>query len=175
MGDENLALDLADLREDDLKELEKHAKAIRVAMFTTRSGEGRLISRPLYTKQIEANSDLWFFSALDSKKVHELAANPQVNIAYANPGEQVFVSIEGRAEVVRDAAKIDELWNDATDKLFFKQGRHDPQLVLIRVRAETAEIWTSAATALGRAFKFLKARATGDVGDLGEHRHLELN
>jgi general stress protein 26 len=160
---------------DGVKELEKHTRHIRVAMFTTRSGEGRLISRPLYTKQMEPNGDLWFFSALDSKKVHELVANPQVNLAYADPGAQVFLSIDGRAEIERDPAKIDELWSETTDKLFFKQGRDDPQLVLIRVRAETAEMWTSASTAIGRAFNFLKAKATGDASDLGDQRHIELN
>jgi general stress protein 26 len=158
----------------DVQELGKLIKDARVAMFTTRNGEGRLVSRPLYTKDVGFNGDLWFFSSLDSKKIHELAASSQVNVAYANAGDQVFVSVDGRAEVVRDPAKIDELWNETTDSLYFKQGRRDPNLVLIRVRAETAESWTSASTAIGRAFKFMKAKATGDVSDLGEHKHMEL-
>jgi general stress protein 26 len=159
--------------DSDIRELAKLIKKVRIAMLTTRSGEGRLVSRPLYTKDVEFDGDLWFFTGLDTQKVHELVANPQVNVAYAEPSDQIFVSVDGRAEVVRDPAKIAELWSDA-DTLYFKQGRSDPNLVLLRIRAETAETWTSASTAIGRAFKFLKARATGDVNDLGEHKHVEL-
>jgi general stress protein 26 len=159
--------------DSDIRDLGKLIQKIRIAMLTTRSAEGRLVSRPLYTKEIEFDGDLWFFTGLDTNKVHQLVADPQVNVAYSEPSDQIFVSIDGRAEVVRDPGKISELWNE-TDSLYFKQGKSDPNLVLLRIRAETAESWTSASTAIGRAFKFLKARATGDVSDLGEHKHVEL-
>jgi general stress protein 26 len=159
---------------EDIQELAKLLKGIKVAMFTTVSGESRLVSRPLTTRDTEFDGTLWFFASIDSKKVHELAGNGQVNLAYANPGDGVYVSVEGRAEIVRDRAKIDQLWNETFDSLYFKGGKTDPNLVLIRVDAHTAECWTSSSTAIGRAFDFLKAKLTDDISALGEQKHMEL-
>ena len=165
-------MDAAQKYSENVREIETYTRKIGVGMFTTRSGNGRLVSRPLQTKQMEANGNLWFFTAMDSKKVHELEANSSVNISYSNPGDQIFVSIDGRANVVRDRAKIDELWSEAVDGIYFEGGRNDPDLALIRVVADTAEVWTSASTSVGRMYKFLKAKTTGDAGELGEQHHV---
>jgi general stress protein 26 len=158
---------------DAITEVGDLIKNIRTAMLTTKSGEGRLVSRPIATRQKTFDGDLWFLTSIDSKKVHELSANPQVNVAYVNEGDARYVSIDGRADVLRDRAKMDELWTEF-DKVFFPQGKDDPNLVVLRVTADTAETWTSSTSSIGRAFDFLKARITGDPKALGEQKHFEL-
>src|SRR4051812_38821439 len=111
---------------NDIAELGKLIEGIKIAMLTTRSGEGRLVSRPLTTRHVTFDGVLYFLIAFDSKKVHELAAEPRVNLAYVDDGAMRYVSVDGRAEVLRDRAKIDELWSETFDTIYFPKGRTDP-------------------------------------------------
>ena len=146
-----------------------------VVMFTTRNGEGRLVSRPLAVRTIPFDGSAWFLTALDSRKIGELEADPRVNLAYVNAGNGAYVSIDGRAHVSVDRAQIAALWSDAIDALFFPAGKDDPNLAALRVVADTAEAWTSASTAVGRAFNFVKATLTGDSAALGSQKHFDLH
>ena len=159
------------MHSNDIHELARLIKGIDTAMLTTRSGEGRLVSRPLQQRQVTEDGVLYFLTSIDSKKVHELAGDPCVNLSYVDDGR--YVSVDGRAEVVRDQGKIDQLWNETFDQLYFPKGRTDPELVVLRVVAQTAEAWTSAGTSVGRAFDFLKAKLTHDPHAMGDQRHYE--
>lgn len=111
-------------------------KGIDVAMLTTVSEEG-LVSRPMKTQDVEFDGNLWFLTKKDTGKFHELLRNKQVNVAYAGKS---YVSIRGEAELVDSAEKLIQFWNPAYEELLeTKLG--DPDLVLIKVRADTAEYW----------------------------------
>ena len=159
---------------DGLREVAELIAKVPVAMLTTQRADGRLVSRPLQTRDMDFDGELWFLTAVDSRKVEELRANPQVNLAYANPGDRSYVSIDGRADVVLDRRKLDELWNETVDSLYF-DGKNDPSLVLLRVVAESAECWTSSTTAAGRAFDFVRAKVSGDASALGKQKHVRLS
>lgn len=154
--------------ENEIKKLSELIKGIKFAMLTTESEDGSLRSRPMATQDIEFDGNLWFFTRADSAKVFESKQHSQVNVSFAEPASSKFVSASGIAEVVRDRAKLEEYWK-APYKIFFPQGLDDPELVLLKIKVNTAEYWDSAATKLGRAFDFAKAYVTGDVSKLGEH------
>jgi len=112
------------------QQIEQLAELIRdvdIAMFTTTGVDGRLYSRPLGTQEVEFDGDLWFATAADSPKVAEISLNPQVNVAYASPSKNTYVSVAGTARIVDDRAKVEELWSPAM-KLFFPGGKDDPNL-----------------------------------------------
>lgn len=146
-----------------------------VVMFTTRNREGRLVSRPLAARKIPFDGSAWFLTALDSAKIGELEADPRVNLAYVNASNGAYVSIDGRAQVSVDRAQIAALWSDVFDKMFFPAGKDDPNIAAVRVEADTVEAWTSASTAVGRAFDFVKAKLTGDSAALGKQEHFDLH
>ncbi|HEX6794945.1 MAG TPA: pyridoxamine 5'-phosphate oxidase family protein [Casimicrobiaceae bacterium] len=160
-------------RSHAIREVEKLIRDVKTAMLTTRSGDGRLVSRPIATRQREFDGELWFLTAMDSKKVHELLADPRVNIAYVNEADAEYVSIDGRATVVRDTKKIEEMWT-MFDDVWFPKGKRDPNVVALQVTVDTAETWTSSTSAIGRVFDFLRAKVTGDSTAMGEQRHFEL-
>lgn len=145
-----------------------------VVMLTTRSGDGRLVSRPLAVREVPFDGSAWFLTALDSTKIGEIEADPRVNLAYVNASHGAYVSIDGRAHVSVDRARIAALWSDALDALFFPAGKDDPNLAALRVDADTVEAWTSASTAVGRAFDFVKATLAGDSSALGVQKHFDL-
>jgi general stress protein 26 len=111
-------------------------KGIETAMLTTISEEG-LVSRPMKTQDVEFDGNLWFLTKKDTDKFHELLRNRQVNVVYAGSS---FVSIRGEAELVDSTAKLKEFWNPAYEQLL-ETTVDDPNLILIKVEAETAEYW----------------------------------
>lgn len=157
-----------------IREVGRLIEKVKVAMLVTRTRGGHLVSRPLRTRAVDSSGTIWFFTLMGSDKVAELLADPQVNVAYANESEGVYVSIDGTASIVSDPAMIDELWIEAVDSLYFDGGKDNPEVVLVRIETESAECWTADETAAGRAFRFIKARLTGDVGDLGRRKHVDL-
>ncbi|MBB6100049.1 general stress protein 26 [Deinobacterium chartae] len=148
-------------------------KGIRIAMLTTQAQDGALHSRPMGTIDAEFDGTLWFFTAWDSTKADELRQHPNVNVAYADPAHQRYVSVVGRAEMVRDDAKARELWNPML-KAWFPEGLEDPELALIRIDVDGAEYWDSPSGTAVVLAGFVKAALTGKRAQGGENEKLQL-
>ncbi len=157
----------------NIQHLASLIKDVEIAMLTTIQADGKLVSRPLGTQQVEFDGDLWFATSADSEKVAEIKANPRVNVAYASAGKNTYVSVSGEASIVADRAKIDELWSPAM-KLFFPEGKDDPKLRLIRVRAESAEYWDGPGTAIGKALYLLVAAVSDDPGAMSDNETMQI-
>ena len=160
-------------RQQHITQLAALIKDVEVAMFTTTGVDGRLYSRPLGTQQVEFDGDLWFATSADSPKVAEIALNPRVNVAYASPSRNSYVSVAGTARIVADRAKIEELWSPAM-KLFFPEGKDDPNLRLIHVEAESAEYWDGPGTLLGKALSFVLSAVQDEPARLGDNGFVDL-
>lgn len=147
---------------------------IKVAMLTTVDEDGTLRSRPMATQhEDEFHGELWFFTHAGSPKVDEVDRQHQVNVAYADPAHQTYVSVSGLATLVRDREKIDELWTPAM-KAWFLGGQDDPEVALLRVTVEKAEYWDAPSSTLVHLVGFLKATATGEVYHPGENEKITL-
>ena len=160
-------------RQQHITQLAALIKDVEVAMFTTTGVDSRLYSRPLGTQEVEFDGDLWFATSADSPKVAEIALNPRVNVAYASPSKNSYVSVAGTARIVADRAKIDELWSPAM-KLFFPEGKDDPNLRLIHVEAESAEYWDGPGTLLGKALSFVLSAVQDEPARLGDNGFVDL-
>jgi general stress protein 26 len=155
----------------DLRKLGELIDGIEVAMLTTHAADGSMVSRPLQTLQFDYSGELVFFTAADSHKIDELEANADVNVAYADAGKQRYVSVRGAATLDRDRTTIDALWSPV-QKIFFPQGKSDPNLVVLRVRVRDAAYWESAGNFVARALDFAKGMLSNEPADLGKHGKL---
>lgn len=164
---------MADTRAEHIAQLADLIKDVEVAMFTTTGVDRRLYSRPLATQQVTFDGDLWFVITADSPKVAEIALDPRVNVAYASPSKNTYVSVAGRARVVDDRAKIEALWSPAM-KLFFPGGKDDPNLRLIQVRADSAEYWDGPGTLLGTALSFVLSAVQDEPAALADNGFIDL-
>lgn len=160
-------------RENAIPELARKIEGIRFAMFTTRASDGHLHSRPMTTQEAEFDGDLWFFTSVQQELVEELEADPAVNVAYADDGKGLWVSMMGQARVTRDGAKMKELYNAAV-KAYFPGGLEDPDLRLIKVEVDQAEYWEAPHSKAARLFSLAKAAATGTRDRQGEHGKVNL-
>ena len=156
----------------DLHKLGELVEDIDVAMMTTRAADGSMVSRPLQTLKLDDNGEFIFFTAAESHKVDELTADSAVNLAYANPGKQRYVSVRGRARMDRDPDTINELWS-LPQKIFFPKGKDDPNLMVLRIRVQDASYWEGASNFIARAFDFARGMLDESPGNLGEHGHLQ--
>jgi general stress protein 26 len=161
--------------QSDIQKLRDLIKDVRVAMLTTVDEDGSLRSRPMATQEMELDGELWFFAGAGSPKVREVQREQHVNVSYANPDDQKYVSVSGTAQVVHDRAKAEELWNPIL-KAWFPKGLHDPDLALLRIRVEKAEYWDTPSSKMVQLVGFVKALATGNryEPDPDDHGNLEL-
>jgi general stress protein 26 len=117
---------------------------IKVAMMTTRRPDGHLESRAMATQKRAAGADLWFVTAHESGKLHDIAADPHVNLAYYKAGSYEWVSASGIAHVSTDRVKIRELYEPDWRAWFGAEGdprygtADDPRIVLIGVDVHAA-------------------------------------
>jgi general stress protein 26 len=153
----------------DLEKLADLIEESRIAMLTTAEADGTLRSRPLATLKLDAEGALWFFTSASSPKIGEIEQNAwRVNLSYANPEEQSYVSISGTARTLRDRATMRELWTPWI-KPWFPRGLDDPDLVLLKVTIDQAEYWDAPDSGAKRLWGLARALATGNKAGLGEN------
>ena len=136
-------------------------KDMRVCMMTTVEPDGSLHSRPMYSHKADSHGDIWFFSRARDPKIQELKADSQINLAFSDPNAQDYVSVSGKAEIIRDQAKVKELWSEGL-RTWFPQGPDDPNIALIRVHPSGGEYWDSPSRTLLHLYGYAKARLTGE-------------
>lgn len=161
-------------REEQLQKLRDLVKDIDIAMLTTVDDDGSLRSRPMSCNgEIEANGDVWFFTYASSHKVSEVEQQQHVNVSFADPHKQCYVSMSGIAELVRDRQKLADLWKPQL-KAWFPKGLDEPDIALLKVNVEKAEYWDAPSSFVAHTIGFLKAVATGKPAQTGENEKLSL-
>ena len=159
----------------------KLIKDIRFGMLTHRHAgnaghSGMLHSAPLTTqnKSLDTHNTLYFFISRESDLFRCVQQDGTVNVSYADPGADTYVSLSGQAQPSDDAAKKEELWSPMA-KAWFPGGVTDPTLVLLTVRIDHAEYWDVKESKMVQLFKMAKAALTGEPpSGMGEHRELHL-
>ena len=159
---------------EQLATLRDKVEDVKFGMFTTTNPDLSLSSRPMTSQQIDTQGQLWFFTSDESAFVKHLAAQPSVNVTFAEPDDSLYVSISGRAMLIRNREKTKELWNPMME-LWFPGGLDDPHLALINVDIQSAEYWDATSSKMTQLFAIAKGVLTGKrPTDLGEHVEIKL-
>jgi len=156
--------------EEQLKEIEYIKKArtlsaklknIKIAMLTTGTVDSGQHSRPMYTFEIKDDGIIWLFISKESKTSEEIRAVPKVLLNYSNPQGDLYVTVNGIAEIIEDRAKIEELWSDRF-KMWFPYGKDDPNLCLLKIRPLHAEYWDTPDLLLAQMISLVKNTLNGN-------------
>lgn len=120
-------------------------------------------TRPM-TAQVDAGSDgdadeggtIYFFAAQSEHLVQNLGTANRAVATYASKDHKVFAHIHGRLVVDQDREIIDRLWNPFVAS-WYKDGKNDPDLALLRFDTEKAEVWEahSGSTLVAAGLKML--------------------
>jgi general stress protein 26 len=157
---------------EKIEKLRELIRDIDIAMLTTLDAEGSLRSRPMGTQKTEFDGDLWFFTSVDTGMVSEILRDNRVNVSYAASGKDKYVSVSGRALLLNDRARMEELWSPIY-KAYFPDGLDDPNLRLLKIDVEKAEYWEMSGGLIATVIAFAKGLA-GQDPDVGENEKLRL-
>lgn len=120
-------------------------------------------TRPM-TAQVDAGEEgdtedggtIYFFAAHSEPLVQGLADSDRAVATYASRDHKVFAHIHGRLVLDQDREVIDRLWNPFIAS-WYKDGKNDPDLALLRFETENAEVWEAqgGSTLLAAGLKIL--------------------
>lgn len=152
----------------DFEKIRSIIEDLNVAMLATTDDEMNIRTRPMYTVDMDADQNIWFFTQDDSGKVKEMTDNHHVNLSYACPKSGKYLSVSGTASFCHDQDRKHELFN-IFGKAWFPEGVDDPSLLLIKVNPDQAEYWETTSSKLVQLFKITKAIVTDQAYDGGQH------
>src|SRR6187549_1048553 len=99
-----------------LAELAEKMKDIDFAILSTRTANGAIAARPMSNnREVDYDGDSWFFTCDETGTIADIEGDPQVGLGYqAKAGllgmRPFFLTIEGRAELIRDKAQFARRW-----------------------------------------------------------------
>jgi general stress protein 26 len=143
-----------------------------VGMLVTRFSGG-MRARPLEPRPDRDEGVIYFVTDVRGTKDDEIEAAPEVAFIIIDHEDKAYLSISGHAEVMRDDAKAAEIWKK-TDDMWWPEGPSDPNLRVLRLVPELAELWDGPSNSAAAAYEFAKARLTGQKPNLGENRKVTV-
>jgi general stress protein 26 len=129
-----------------LEDLASDMAGIDICMLATRTDDGQITSRPMSNNgDTEYDGDSFYFTRETSRVVHEIQRDPKVSLAFSTApgllaGAGLYVSVEGKAQVIRDKAQFEEHWTPDLN-VWFEQGVDTPGVVMLKVHADKIRYW----------------------------------
>ena len=142
---------------DDRQKLVDLLSDLPIAMFTTYGGAG-VRSVPMARQEVEPDAEMWFIASRATRHVADVQAEPRVSLTFSS--RDSWVALTGRAEVVEDRAKLEDLWNTFAEA-WLPGGPDNPDAVLLRVDVEEAEYWDTPGSTVASLISFAKTKLTG--------------
>jgi len=162
-----------------ISETDTHERLIDVledfddAMLVTRALDGALRSRPMHVAKFEEDGTLYFATSDDSAKADEIEREPAVNVVFQD--DRTYLSLSGTARLVDDRALVESLYKPAW-KVWFPEGKDDPNLRILEVDAQRGEYWDVTGAGWVRyVYEAGKALVRGgEVEGLGAEHHAKV-
>jgi len=123
-----------------IKKVQEIIKNADTCMFVTNVSSFPLSSRPMNTIKVDDNGTIWFFSKDNSEKNKHISIDSKVQLFYSNHGSSEYISLSGNAQIIRDQKKVEELWAPVA-RNWFRAGKTDPSITLIKFIPETGHYW----------------------------------
>ena len=164
-----------------IDDLYKLIEGIEIAMFTTRRSDGSLVSRPMATQERQDGVDVWFVTDVESEKIEDLKADPNVCLAYYSVRSWEWVSVSGTVTVSQDRDMIRALYKPDWKAWFGDEGGDrdggpgDPRFALLLVDAKSVVYGKRNKPKPLVLFEVVKGMITGDAPDVADIRHVSGN
>ena len=156
---------------ENIQKVRDIIKGTRIAMLTHVDEDGRLVSKPMATQEVDFDGTVRFIAERASDQGMDIQKNPNVKVAYSGNG--AWVALSGTARIVNDTDKLRELWSSFTGS-WLEGGPENPNNVLIEIDADTAEYWdTPGGSKVTQVANLIKAKVTGNTVD-GENEVVDL-
>lgn len=88
---------------------------------------------------------IWFFTSKSTELYQQIGSGGRAMAHFASKGHDIWATVHGNLSQSEDPAIIDRLWNRFV-AAWYEGGKDDPELALIRLDPENAEIWIDASS-----------------------------
>ena len=88
---------------------------------------------------------IWFFTSRSSELYQHIGSGARAMAHFASKGHDIWATVHGKLSQSNDQATIDRLWNRFV-AAWYEGGKDDPDVALIRLDPENAEIWIDASS-----------------------------
>ncbi len=115
----------------------------------------------------DANGKFWFYTSKDNR----VAKGGKAMAQFVSKGHDLYACISGTLVEETSEEIKDKYWSKQVEA-WFPQGRQDPNLLMLRFELDSAEIWESDMSIVGK-FKMLTGQ-TIDPQQAGSHAEVAL-
>jgi len=129
--------------------------------------------RPMSAIEVCDQGNIWFFSEKDSDKNKAIASDKNVQLFFSHPGKGSYLVVNGEAQIILDKTKVEELWTPVA-KIWFKEGKDDPNISIIKVTPTTAYYWDTDGNRMINFIKMVASVVTGKNFVDGEEGSITL-
>lgn len=143
---------------------------IGMCMLASKDGED-IRSRPMAAHVDRDERMVYFLTDAASHKDEEIARNPAVCLAFADPKGNDYVSVSGHAVVSNDRAKIRELFS--TPAKAWWDDAEDPEIRVLKVQPNEAQYWDGPGRVMALA-RMLVAAASDSRPEMGDNAKVRL-
>lgn len=119
-------------------------------------GASEAHAQPMHAFFDDDHGPIWFFTSRGNNLVAKLTQSHHAVANFMAKNHAVFATIHGQLNIESDPAVIDHFWS-REEAAWYKEGRDDPDITLLRLDASRAEIWLGGSK-LGAAIERLVGR-----------------
>ena len=130
--------------------------------------DGHVTARPIGVVGDHEQFDgtLWFITDKRSRKISAIESGATTALLFQNDEAGDYLHLSGRAAVVEDRARLEQLYT-TLQRTWFPKGLDDPDITLVRFDADEASYWDSHDSYARLAAAFAKSLITGAPGRSG--------
>ena len=159
---------------ESVEKIKKLAKEADACLFCTKIETGKPFSmRPMNTRDIDDDGNLWFLSDKDSTKNMELKNDDKVQLLFSGSNHTDYLSVYGTATILYDRNKIKEIWTPIA-KAWFKEGEDDPNISVIKVQPSEGYYWDTQHGRIVSIAKIALSMVSGKTMDDGIEGKIKL-
>ena len=163
-----MAIDEKDILRGDeaLAKVRELLESFPIAFMVTVGDE--LTARPIgiVGDSTAFDGTLWFITDRRSRKVAAIESGAVTTLLFQNDKEGSYLHLSGRAAVVDDRARLEQVYS-TLQRTWFPRGLDDPDIILVRFDAESANYWDAHDSYVRLAAAFVKSLVTGEPGKSG--------
>ena len=156
---------------DSKKNLYDVVNDFDVAMLVTHTADA-IHARPMAIARLDDDLGAYLVTNINSLKVDEISVNPQATLTFQSAKK--FAAVRGELTVLSDRQLIKQMWKEAW-KLWFPDGKLDPNIALLKFTAHEGEYWDNAGM---QGLKFVidaaKAYMAGETPKTDDAQHAKV-
>ena len=118
-------------------------------------------------------NSIWFFTRRTTDLARDVGGGKSAMFCLISKDREVYACVEGRLQASHDPERIEKHWNPVVAS-WFKDGKDDPELTLLRLDADNAQIWVNQAGPIRFAWEVARGNLTDHRPDMGDRANISF-